>query len=425
MAKHPFEMVPLPTERSGGKPRKRGLPMMMDWGETLEFLEAHLKLCAPYVDLGKIVVGHSRLYTEDYYRAKLDLYRKHDVSPFIGGMFLEYVFATQPSKTNISNVSFSPNGKQILASEGDIISFRDGDKATQVWDVAAKRRLLVLNGHKKDIFLAAFSVDGNRIVTSSGDGTARLWNSRTGKTIAVFKGREKKGFLVRFGPKGAFLATSEIEGGIKSGVKGTGNGEVIIRDATTGVTKIKVTIDSPLGNVRFSPDGARLAVLAIPPRVFDVKTGKEVARLVGEDHVGSTSLAFDPSGETLATAYVRGSVKLWNARSGKLIRSLDGHLRGVWGVLFSPDGTLLLTVSSDKTHRLWDVATGRTLAVFRNASHIPNSGTFSPDGTAIALGGKGTRVWRILHRGQALVDHARRLVRRKLTDEERVLHRLD
>jgi phosphosulfolactate synthase len=68
--------------------------MMMDWGETLEFLEAHLKLCAPYIDLGKIVVGHSRLYTEDYYRAKLDLYRKYEVRPFIGGQFLEYVFAT-------------------------------------------------------------------------------------------------------------------------------------------------------------------------------------------------------------------------------------------------------------------------------------------------------------------------------------------
>jgi phosphosulfolactate synthase len=95
MPKHPFEMVPLPAGRSTKKPRSSGLTMMMDWGETLEFLEAHLTLCAPYVDLGKIVVGHSRLYTEDYYRAKLDLYLKHNVRPFIGGQFLEYVFATQ------------------------------------------------------------------------------------------------------------------------------------------------------------------------------------------------------------------------------------------------------------------------------------------------------------------------------------------
>ena len=95
MTKHPFEMVPLPAGRSTNKPRTQGITMMMDWGETLEFLEAHLKLCAPYIDLGKIVVGHSRLYTEDYYRAKLDLYHQYNVRPFIGGQFLEYVFATQ------------------------------------------------------------------------------------------------------------------------------------------------------------------------------------------------------------------------------------------------------------------------------------------------------------------------------------------
>jgi len=95
MTKHPFEMVALPEGRSATKPRTQGLTMMMDWGETLEFLEAHLKLCAPCDDLGKIVVGHSRLYTEDYYRAKLALYLKYDVRPFIGGQFLEYVFAKQ------------------------------------------------------------------------------------------------------------------------------------------------------------------------------------------------------------------------------------------------------------------------------------------------------------------------------------------
>src|SRR3546814_8812298 len=52
-------------------------------------------LIGPYVELGKLVVGTSRLYEEDYYRAKLDLYHKYQVKPFIGGQFLEYVFATQ------------------------------------------------------------------------------------------------------------------------------------------------------------------------------------------------------------------------------------------------------------------------------------------------------------------------------------------
>ena len=48
-----------------------------------------------FIDLGKIAVGTSRLYTEDYYCAKLELFKRHQIKPFIGGQFLEFIFATQ------------------------------------------------------------------------------------------------------------------------------------------------------------------------------------------------------------------------------------------------------------------------------------------------------------------------------------------
>src|SRR3546814_7528994 len=95
MSRHPFEMVTLPQARSTQKPRRTGITMMMDWGIPLGRLDDLLGLIGPYVDLGQLVVGTSRLYEEDYYRAKLDLYHKYQVKPFIGGQFLEYVFATQ------------------------------------------------------------------------------------------------------------------------------------------------------------------------------------------------------------------------------------------------------------------------------------------------------------------------------------------
>lgn len=95
MSRHPFEMVALPQARSAQKPRRTGITMMMDWGIPLGRLDDLLGLIGPYVDLGKLVVGTSRLYEEDYYRAKLDLYHKYEIKPFIGGQFLEYVFATQ------------------------------------------------------------------------------------------------------------------------------------------------------------------------------------------------------------------------------------------------------------------------------------------------------------------------------------------
>lgn len=91
----PFAFVALPAERSRFKPRTRGLTMMMDWGLPVGQLRDRLELVAPYVDLAKFVVGTARLYSHDILLRKTALYREFDVHCFLGGQFLEYVFATQ------------------------------------------------------------------------------------------------------------------------------------------------------------------------------------------------------------------------------------------------------------------------------------------------------------------------------------------
>lgn len=91
----PFAFVQLPAGRSMDKPRKSGLTMMMDWGLPFGVQKDWLELISPYVDLAKFVVGTARLYEEDYLLQKISLYKDHEVHSFIGGQFLEYVYATQ------------------------------------------------------------------------------------------------------------------------------------------------------------------------------------------------------------------------------------------------------------------------------------------------------------------------------------------
>ena len=91
----PFAHIPLPPERSQSKPRRTGLTMMMDWGLPLAQQRDWMELQARFVDLAKIVVGTARLYEPEYLARKLALYREHQVQPFLGGQFLEYVISTQ------------------------------------------------------------------------------------------------------------------------------------------------------------------------------------------------------------------------------------------------------------------------------------------------------------------------------------------
>ena len=96
--KAPFQFVPLPRERSVKKPRANGRTMMIDDGLPLGLVKDILATAGAYADLAKIKTGTARLYPRAVLVAKLKLYRKHRIQPFLGGQFHEYVFATQGAK---------------------------------------------------------------------------------------------------------------------------------------------------------------------------------------------------------------------------------------------------------------------------------------------------------------------------------------
>jgi WD40 repeat protein len=72
-----------------------------------------------------------------------------------------------------------------------------------------------------------------------------------------------------------------------------------------------------------------------------------------------TSVAFSPDGARVLSGSRDNTLKLFDAATGALIRTFEGHLDTVHSVAFSPDGSSVLSGSWDKTVKLWDAATGR------------------------------------------------------------------
>jgi WD40 repeat protein len=98
-------------------------------------------------------------------------------------------------------------------------------------------------------------------------------------------------------------------------------------------------------------------------------------------------MAFDRDGSHLATGDSDGIVKIWDARTRQLLRTLEKDLYGVNAVAFSPDGARLLTAGNDSwAMKVFDAATGKKLVSFNGHSLEIRCAAFSPDGKLIASG---------------------------------------
>ena len=163
-------------------------------------------------------------------------------------------------------------------------------------------------------------------------------------------------------------------------------------------------------NVTASPDGSTIVTAHGLDRggewwVWDAKTGKIVAK-VSEPGV-VRFVCFSPNGALLATANFDNAIRIYDAKTRKLLayghQATGGHSSGVNAVAFNGDGTLLASAGLDKTARIWNVAEaikrqraeeGNTTVTF--APRVTFEGfaqsvyavAMSPDGKQLVTGGQ-------------------------------------
>jgi dipeptidyl aminopeptidase/acylaminoacyl peptidase len=101
------------------------------------------------------------------------------------------------------------------------------------------------------------------------------------------------------------------------------------------------------------------------------------------------ALALAPSGKVLATGHGDGTVRLWDAATGKALHRLAEGKAPVTALAWLPDGRRLLSANAEGLLVLWDQQTARAERQFRLAGGVVRAANLalSPDGRTAALGG--------------------------------------
>jgi len=328
-----------------------------------------------------------------------------------------------PHQGPVLAAAFSPDGRVALT--GGIIRGNAASPGARgearLWaaasdDARVGQRLGPVLEHPRPVRSVAFSRSGQTILTGAEDRHARLWLTATGALLATTPEHEGAVRHVAVAPDGRTFATGSASnpaagrlwqmppelGAIalavptervssvalsrdgRSALVGTWSGTVTLWDTATARRVGKVLEHAPhvVESAVFSADGRTVLTGTRTPdergavHFRDVATAAAVRPPLPHDS-WVRSLALSTDGRRLLTGAQDGNVRLWDAASRQLLRTV-ALAAPVGDLQFTRDGRRFVACAENGTVRVWDAASGQPLHTWQHAAPVDQV-RLSPD----------------------------------------------
>jgi hypothetical protein len=190
-------------------------------------------------------------------------------------------------------------------------------------------------------------IDGDQKLISSGDGRGvRIWNVATGKRIGGFGDAECNGFFFSYNEARRLLAIGTKEDRINVYSLSENNEE-----------ELKIQCEGHNGEIRclaFNPSGDLLASVGEDRMlaVWDLTTGLRIHAF--DLPCWAFSIKFSHSGKFIAVGLDDGTVLIYDfERLALCEQENNAHDNRIWSCCFSEDDSLLFTAAIDRKIKVW------------------------------------------------------------------------
>ncbi|KAM9899678.1 hypothetical protein OXX79_005596 [Metschnikowia pulcherrima] len=223
----------------------------------------------------------------------------------------------------------------VDASNRTIVS-GSADSTVKVWHVDT-RTCYTLRGHTECVNSVKFHEQSNTLFSASDDTTVRMWDLSSNSCIRVFGGIENKGHV--------------------------GQIETVIPFVYKFDDLVTDKVDS----------GAEVDHLSLQQHEYEQQRHQSNAdgssNSTGNTTPQAQEMAENPNYPThLLTSSLDNTIKLWDVKTGKCIRTQFGHIEGVWSI--SADTFRIVSGAHDKLIKVWDLQNGKCLHTFGNDSSV-------------------------------------------------------
>jgi WD40 repeat protein len=227
--------------------------------------------------------------------------------------------------------------------------------------------------------------------------TVELWDTITGKRIQSLGELEIPGFPRYYlSADGTRLVIIQNFGIVAR--------EIEVWDVKKGNLDHRIPMERrvrPIECIAVSPKGERIAdIYGLKGNyfeaaakgnggidVYDAGSGKKIQTLKDEKSLPRTAI-FTRDGESLVTRSTNDVVRLWNIKTGKVVREAQASLGSDNELALSPDGKkLLIPTEKHEALQLWSFPELRPLPTIPNPFHKVWRVQFSPSGKRLLVTG--------------------------------------